>query len=290
MIDPRLQSKVVLVTGTNNPYGIGAATARAFAAQGARVMLHYFRRDIEAAGDTDEPGLPFCYAQQKRTSDETVATIRAAGGTADCWEGDLADPLTVPALFDATEKAFGPVDVLVNNAATDLPDSFVPHDAMSDRDRAGEGQRPLTTTAELHDRHFAVNSRAVALMMAEYARRFVAGDAAWGRIVNISTDGSHNFPAQISYGASKHALEGYSRSAASELGRFGITVNVVAPGPIQTGSYTQDIVERSIKRTPLGRMGEPADVADVVVFLASGQARWVTGQLLYVGGGHRMPM
>ncbi len=92
----------------------------------------------------------------------------------------------------------------------------------------------------------------------------------------------------MSYGASKHALESYSRSAARELGQYGITVNIVSPGPIQTGYITAELEKRLLPRIPLGRVGQPADVADVVVFLASEQARWVTGQKLYVGGGHAM--
>ena len=86
--------------------------------------------------------------------------------------------------------------------------------------------------------HFAVNSRAVALIMAEYARRNIARGAKWGRIINVSTAGSANFPDEVSYGASKYALESYSRSAATELGPYGITVNIVAPGPTQTGWIT----------------------------------------------------
>src|SRR5215217_3110298 len=92
-----------------------------------------------------------------------------------------------------------------------------------------------TVDAEIHDRHFAVNSRAVALLMAEYARRHVRRGTGGGRVINISTDGADCFPGEVSYGASKAALESYSRSAAVELGQYGITVNVVAPGPIQTG-------------------------------------------------------
>ncbi len=92
----------------------------------------------------------------------------------------------------------------------------------------------------------------------------------------------------MSYGASKAALESYSRSAAMELGQFGITVNVVAPGPIQTGWIPAETEQPIVEDIPLGRMGRPDDVADVVVFLASEQARWVTGQRLFVGGGHRV--
>ena len=93
---------------------------------------------------------------------------------------------------------------------------------------------------------------------------------------------------EVSYGASKFALESYSRAAASELGRYGITVNIVSPGPIQTGYIAPELEQRLNVEIPLGRIGQPEDVADVVAFLASEQARWLTGQLLFVGGGHRM--
>jgi 3-oxoacyl-[acyl-carrier protein] reductase len=148
--------------------------------------------------------------------------------------------------------------------------------------------RSPTVTPESFDRHFAVNSRAAALTMAELARRNVARGAQWGRIVNISTDASNCFPGEANYGASKAALESLSRTAAAELGRYGITVNIVSPGPIQTAWITPELEQRLAGATPLGRVGLPDDVADVVVFLASQQARWLTGQLLYVGVGHRM--
>ena len=125
--------------------------------------------------------------------------------------------------------------------------------------------------------------------MAEYLDRYLARGAGQGRIINISTDAAHAHTANFSYSASKHALESYSRSAAAELGRYGITVNIVAPGPTQTGYLPREAERRIAEGTPLGRVGTPGDVADVVVFLASEQARWVTGQLLYVGGGWRMP-
>ena len=89
----------------------------------------------------------------------------------------------------------------------------------------------------------------------------------------------------MSYAASKHALESYSRSAAHELGKYGITINIVAPGPVQTGWLSPDEEAEIGRKTPLGRVGRPEDIADVIVFLASDQARWLTGQLIYVGGG-----
>ena len=106
----------------------------------------------------------------------------------------------------------------------------------------------------------------------------------------MSTDGASGFPGEVSYGASKHALESISRAAAVELGPYGITVNVVSPGPVQTGYITPELEEKLLPEIPLRRVGEPEEIADVIVFLASEQARWITGQLLYVGGGHVMPL
>lgn len=276
MIDTGLQDKIALVTGAQ--HGIGAATALALAAQGARVFIQYLRLPLN-----DEEGA----AQRALDAAEVVQAIRSRGDQAEAAECDLADPAAVPALFDRVAAAFGPVDVLVNNAAVGgaPKDTFVPL-AEEALDRF---QRSMhTVTAASHDRHFAVNSRAVALMMAEYARRHVARGAAWGRIINISTDGAYCFPEEVSYGASKAALEAYSRSAAVELSRYGITVNIVSPGPIQTGWIGSDMEMGIVPSIPLGRLGQPEDVADVIVFLASEQARWLTGQCLHVGGGHRM--
>ena len=125
-------------------------------------------------------------------------------------------------------------------------------------------------------------------MMAEFARRHIERGARWGRIINVSTAGADRFPSEITYGASKFALESYSRSAAIELGKFGVTVNVVSLGPVQTGWITAELERAMLPTIPLGRIGSPEDVADVIVFLASDQARWLTGQRIYVGGGHGM--
>ena len=292
MIDPELQDKVVLVTGANNAFGIGAAIAEAFAAQGASLFITYLRSRPEAFGivaaaaaEATTPGEEFYRARNADVPDAVLDRLRKHPVRVESVEIDLADPGAVPELFDRVEKTLGPVDILINNAAHSVSDSFVPS-SLPVEDWAGRMR--TTFDAESHDRHFAVNSRAVALLMAEYARRHVDRGAVWGRIVNISTDGADCFPGEVSYGASKTALESYSRSAAMELGQYGITVNVVAPGPIQTGWIPADAEQPIVADIPLGRMGRPDDVADVVVFLASKQARWVTGQRLFVGGGHRV--
>ena len=125
---------------------------------------------------------------------------------------------------------------------------------------------------------------------AELARRLVENERSWGRIINVSADCSWGSPGEVSYRASKYALESYSRSAAAELGPLGITVNIVAPGPVQTGYISPQFEAELIGSIPLKRVGQPEDIADVIVFLASEQASWITGQLLYVHGGHRMAL
>jgi 3-oxoacyl-[acyl-carrier protein] reductase len=290
MIDPRLEGKVVLITGANNPHGIGAAVARAFAAQGAKVLLHYFRQtERAAASEPDAPGEPFYYFQQAKSAAEAVDRIRSSGGAAEAFEGDLADPGLVPALYDYAESILGPVEVLVNNAAYWESDTFLPRDVdLQNRLVELFTDRPPAIVPGGFDRLFAVNARAPALLIAEFARRRIERRAAGGRIINVSTAAADRFPSEVSYGASKYALESYTRSAAMELGRFGITVNVVSLGPIQTGWITPELERAILPTIPLGRIGAPEDVADVVVFLASEQARWITGQKIFVGGGHGM--
>ena len=106
----------------------------------------------------------------------------------------------------------------------------------------------------------------------------------------MSTDAASAHPTEVSNGASKSAMESYSHAAAAELRKYGITVNIIAPGPIQTGYIPADVEAELATRIPLGRIGTPDDVADATVLLASEQARWITGQKIYVGGGNKMPL
>jgi len=295
MIDPGLEDKVVMITGANNPSGIGAAAARAFAAQGARVFLHGYsqswkggrRSEIAALQEGSAPGESFYNRQGARPLQETLDSLGSQNGAG--WEADLTDASVVTELFDRAENIFGRVQILVNNAAYWEGDTFLPaEEELPNRLVEMWTSRPQRISAGSLDRIFAVNTRAPALLMAEFARRFIRRQANWGRIINISTASAACFPSEISYGASKLALEGYTRSAAVELGPLGITVNVVSPGPVQTGWITPELEQALLPSIPMGRIGAPDDIADVIVFLASHQARWISGQRIFVGGGHGM--
>ncbi len=287
VINPQLEGKVVLITGAN--HGIGAATAEAFGEQGAKVFATYFRpgcrysqEELAKAREDGLGGDALYRAIHQQSGEQVVERIRAAGGAAVAHEADLANAANVPLLFDVCENELGPIDILVNNHTYCQCDTFDPA-LVTD-----EGSGVSLTTAENIDATFATNTRAYALMMPEYLRRHLSRKAPWGRIINLSTDAAHAHVGNISYAASKHAIESYSRSAAKEMGKYGVTVNIVAPGPIQTGYITPDVEAEIAATTPLRRVGRPEDVADVIVFLASEQAHWLTGQLLYVGGGYRM--
>ncbi len=293
MIDTGLKDKVVIVTGAN--HGIGAAAVLRFAREGARVFINFLRQDPELYGESEEnarkavnPGRAYYCKMISRSADRIEQKIKESGGACFAWEADLSDADNIPRMFDLAEEHLGKVQIVVNNAAFDQPDTFLPKKVIEKSPLFVNEYSLQPITSNSHDKHFSVNSRAVALMMAEYAKRHIENDFKWGRIINISTDGAGGHASNVSYGASKYGAESYARAAASELGPYGITVNVVSPGAVQTGWMPEELVKQLSASYPLRRIGKPEDIAMAAVFFASVQADWITGQVLYVGGGNRM--
>ncbi len=265
-----LQGHVALVTGAN--HGIGAAIARTLAASGAVVVVSYLR--VPDSGEGHGPDL---YRRNRATdAADVLAAIEAQGGRAIAIEADLSDVRTATRLFDSAEAAFGPVDILVNNASGWVADTFAPTPA------GRFGHRQARVSPETIDRQFAVDARGAALLISELARRQAARGATWGRIVGLTSGGPLGFPNEVSYGAAKAALENYTMSAAFELAPLGITANVVHPPVTDTGWVTAD-VRRQVEEHPhLIHVATPDEVARVVAFLVSDEARLITANVVHL--------
>lgn len=242
-----LDGKTALVTGASR--GIGRAVALALAAAGARVAINY-------AGNV-------------KAAEEVKAAVEAAGGTAILCQADVADSAAVEAMVAAVVKEFGTIDILVNNAGITRDTLLI---RMKDEDFA----KVLDTNLK---GVFYCTKAVSKLMMKKRA----------GRIVNMaSVIGLVGNAGQANYAAAKAGVIGFSKSVAKELASRGITVNVVAPGFIgtdMTADLPETVKEKALADIPLGKMGEPEDVANAVLFLASDQASYITGQVVNVDGG-----
>jgi 3-oxoacyl-[acyl-carrier protein] reductase len=257
-----------VVTGAN--HGIGAATAQALAQRGCGVLCSYLR--IE---DPADAAVPQAYRDHRaQDAAGAVARIRADGGRAVAAEADLSDPAAPAALFDAAEQQLGPVDILVNNATGWVQDTFTP----SASDQFGRSLQPVT--AATWDQQFRVDVMAPALLISEFARRHIARDAAWGRIIGLTSGGDLGFPEEVSYGAAKAAQVNYTMSAALELARFGVTANMVHPPVTDTGWVTDSVRDAIAANPAMFHIASPAEVAEVIAYLASDAAALITANVI----------
>lgn len=252
-MDLDLRNKVALVTG--GARGLGRAVCLGLAAEGARVMINY-RRDAQGA-------------------DALARLIQEQhGADAACVAGDVASSTDVARMFDQCERVLGPLDVLVNNAGV-WPTAYV-----------------KDMTEEAWDRTLAVNLKGAFLTCREAVRRWLAAQRG-GRIVNVSSPAAFvgSTTGHADYAASKAGLVNLTVSLAREVAPQGIFVNAVAPGMMRT-DLVRDALEHNaahyLRRIPLGRIGEPEEVARVIVFLASGRASYTTGATVDVSGGMLM--
>ena len=251
MKNGKLAGKVVVVTGASK--GIGAAIAKALAVEGAEVVVNY--------------------ASSRAGADKVVAEITGNGGKAVAVQADVAKKPDIERLFAETKKAFGALDILVNNAGIY---EFLPLEKI---------------TEDHFHKQFNVNVLGQILATQEAVKHF---GATGGSIINISSVASTSAPAGGSvYSATKAAVDAVTKSLAKELGPRKIRLNTINPGMVETeGLHSAGMVESDFRKqieaqTPLGRIGQPDDIAPAVVFLASPDAGWITGQSLYLTGGLR---
>ena len=270
MVDYGLKNKVALITGANNPWGIGATTAFAFACEGAKVVLVYKKvpRKFDKS-KANKNGPDRYFEANAGNADIVESKLKKMNADYIVLESDISNEDDVKKIYGTVIEKYGRVDILVNNAAAGDMDGLDTIEKLP--------QNVIDDT-------FAVNVRGSLLMI----REFLNHHKDFGRIINLSTDSSQIFAGQITYGASKASLEALTRSIALEIGKYGITVNCVSPGPTQTGWIDADLEKSVVPLIPMGKLIQPEDIAETILFLASEQAKMVTGQVIKVSGGHAL--
>jgi 3-oxoacyl-[acyl-carrier protein] reductase len=254
--DYQLSNKNALVTGASRSIGIGAATARALATMGTNVFTTFYCPYDSSMSWSSVPA----------EATNIIEELKSHGVKADGVEADLSDHETPKTIFDRAEQVIGPIDILINNATCDYSADI------------------YSLTDSLLDKHYAVNIRGATLLCSEFASRHDGRSG--GRIINLTSgQGICPMPNNLPYAMTKGAIEALTISLSVSLANKGITVNAVDPGPTDTGWMSPDLLQTLKKTAPFGRVGTPEDAMRLILFLASTQAQWITGQIIRSRGG-----
>ncbi|ULT54464.1 SDR family oxidoreductase [Neobacillus drentensis] len=245
----QVPNNIALVTGASSPRDIGTAICRKFASQGLSIFFTYWKAD-------------------PAWIEEFQQTITNMGVRCESLEIDLSNPNAAYEILDSVETKVRFPSILINNAAHSKSDGYLHLDAQT------------------LDHHYAVNMRSTFLLCVEFARRFEKSDLDTGRIINLTSGQDLGpMPGELAYAATKGAISAFTRSLSQELAPLGITVNAVNPGPTDSTWMTDEIREQLLPKFPMGRIGLPEDVAQTIAFLASEEAKWITGQIINSEGG-----
>jgi 3-oxoacyl-[acyl-carrier protein] reductase len=250
------QHRIAIVTGASRRQGIGTAICRALAMAACDIFFTHWRAyDRLMSYEVDEhwPAL-------------LEEELRATGVRCASMEVDMSEVEAATRILDAVEASLGAPAILVNNAAYSTRDGYQALDAQT------------------LDAHYAVNMRGTMLLSVEFARRY--GGKTARRIISMTSGQSTGpMPGELAYVATKGAIEAFTVTLSAELASKGITVNAVDPGPTDTGWMTEEIRRDLTQHAPMGRVGQPEDVARLIAFLVSDEAAWITGQVIHSRGG-----
>ncbi|MEH7169698.1 SDR family oxidoreductase [Priestia megaterium] len=254
----RLINKIAVVTGASRAKGIGTEICRELAREGANIFFTHWSKYDRL--------MDYCNEDDFKWSKHLMEEIRSLGVRCESMELDLSQPDAPRKLLDEVQNKLGSPSILVNNATHSVDVDF------------------RSIDADILDAHYNVNVRGTCLLTVEFAR-LIEGKHG-GRIINM-VSGQDKSPehGNLAYVATKGAVSTFTKSVAIELAPLKITVNAVDPGPTNTGWMSSELKEELLPKFPMGRLGEPRDAAKLVIFLASEESEWITGQIIHSDGG-----
>lgn len=243
------QKRIAIITGVGNLKGIGAAVCRKLASQGVNIFFTHWQSSSD-------------FPKNFKTE------ITGLGVQCEFIEIDLSETSAYKTVLSAVNEKLGPPSILINNAAYSTDSNY------------------MELTEKILDDHYNVNIRTTSLLCTEFAVQFQKSENKLGRIINLTSgQGLGPMPGELAYAATKGAISAFTVSLSTDLAKLGITVNAVNPGPTDTTWMTDDIRQHLLPQFPTGRIGQPEDAANIIAFLASEEAQWITGQIINSEGG-----